>query len=72
MSKTVKEIVAEYLTANGFDGLFNDPANCGCQISDLMPCGQAYCSCEAGYKAPSKLYGLEEQPSWIIQGDKPK
>jgi len=33
---TTKEIVIDYLKANGFDGLYSD--DCGCSISDLMPC----------------------------------
>ena len=47
---TVKEIVKEYLLANGYEGLYTD--ECGCETEDLMPC---YCcegsdGCEAGYK----------------------
>ncbi len=40
---TVKNIVAEFLKAHGFDGLCND--DCGCDISDLNPCGECFYSC---------------------------
>ena len=33
---TVREIVREYLVANGYDGLWND--DCGCPLDDFMPC----------------------------------
>ena len=48
--KTVKEIVEEYLTTNGFDGLASDV--CSCLIEDLMPCNEENIGhCQAGYKA---------------------
>jgi hypothetical protein len=46
----VREIVEEYLKANGFDGLAGD--ECGCQIGDLAPCGSECMNmddCEPGY-----------------------
>ena len=57
MTKTVvdvKEIVAWYLDANGFDGL--SCKYCSCFVGDIMPClglnenSQGYCA--AGYKIP--------------------
>ena len=33
----VKEMLIEYLKANGFDGLYCE--DCGCQLSDLATCG---------------------------------
>ena len=45
---TVKEMVAEYLGKNGFDGLFT--YECGCEITDLFPCGNPGCiDCKPGY-----------------------
>ena len=39
MSKTVTEIVKEYLKSICADGLCNDEnASCGCQIGDLFTC----------------------------------
>ena len=42
------EMVAEWLRANGYDGLCNPDAGCGCGLDDLMPCNQAsdsFCVC---------------------------
>lgn len=38
MSKTIKEIVSEYLKENGFDGLVGE--YCGCTMSSLMDCDE--------------------------------
>ena len=48
---TVQEIVKAYLESNGFDGLYS-PLECCCQVSDLMPCGEAPPDCEAGHELP--------------------
>ena len=45
-----KGIVKAYLKKNGFDGLVNEDNDCGCEISDLMPCMEAMENCEPGYK----------------------
>ena len=47
-----KEIIEKHLKENGYDGLYSE--NCGCQISNLMPCciGEEMFDCEAGYKIP--------------------
>ena len=52
---TVKEIVKNYLIANGFDGLYGD--ECGCETSDLVPCGGPCDECMAGYKLPCDCGG---------------
>ena len=36
---TVKEILKEWLTTNGYDGLYSD--ECGCEIDDLVSCGNS-------------------------------
>ena len=46
---TVREIVARYLRANGFDGLYND-VGCGCDLSDLMPCDGPSDMCEPSFR----------------------
>ena len=46
----VKKIVAKYLLENGFDGLVEYGSDCGCEISDLMPCESSCYDCEPGYK----------------------
>lgn len=53
---TVREIVRDYLKANGYDGLFS-PGECGCTLDDLAPCeggwvGNGIGDCEAGYRVP--------------------
>ena len=46
---TVSEIVKQWLSEHGYDGLFSD--DCGCHIDDLMPCdGGGEIFCEAGYQ----------------------
>jgi len=51
---TVREIVADWLKAHGYDGLWRD--GCSCQSDDLMPCdwlnGEDNADCEPGYKTP--------------------
>lgn len=46
----VIEIVAEHLKTNGFDGLVNGDAPCGCELGDLVPCGSDFGQCKPGYK----------------------
>lgn len=46
----IKEIVADYLKANGYDGLHYED-DCSCDLDDLMPCqcaNETYC--KPGYK----------------------
>lgn len=47
---TVKEIVAGFLKANGYDGLFDLCGECACELDDLMPCDEPNGRCTAGYK----------------------
>jgi hypothetical protein len=44
---TVTEIIKEWLSANGYDGLCND--DCGCLTDDLNPCCEYTGNCEAAY-----------------------
>ena len=49
---TVKEIIKQYLKANGYDGLCDPRNECGCLIGDLMSCTgyEGICDgCEPGY-----------------------
>ena len=43
------KIVKNYLISNGFDGLQAE-AECGCEIDDLVPCGNDFSQCTPGYK----------------------
>ena len=48
-SKTVKEIVVEYLKANGYGGLYSVDGSCACALGDLAPlCGYAVEDCRPG------------------------
>lgn len=52
---TVKEIVEEWLKANGYDGLIwglNPDEACGCQIGDLMICESRCDGCQPAYRGP--------------------
>ena len=44
----IKDIVAEWLGKNGYDGLFV-PGECACKNDELFPCGETYANCEPGY-----------------------
>ncbi len=58
----IREIVREYLKANGYDGLCDVGAECGCRLGDFMPCDDATVYCEAGHLAPGD--DLDER--WVI------
>jgi hypothetical protein len=45
---SVHEIVSQYLTANGYDGLAGDC--CGCGLDDLMACGDECSDCGPAYR----------------------
>ncbi|MFW6121809.1 MAG: hypothetical protein ACOC80_13070 [Petrotogales bacterium] len=54
---TVKEIVKKYLKENGYDGLCNQDAGCGCSIDEICPY-EIGLLCEPAYKIPvEKLTG---------------
>jgi len=48
----VRDILDAYLIANAFDGLFNEDADCACQVGDLAPCGEGFMHCMAGHRKP--------------------
>ena len=50
----VKDMALSYLRGQGFEGLFNSDIECSCDVNDLMPCGQPYDNCEAGYRVVDK------------------
>ena len=57
MAKVI-EIVKSYLVANGFDGLVQVDAECGCLCDDLAPCQSDYGQCEPGYRGAHEDGGL--------------
>lgn len=64
MTKTVIKIVEEHLRANGFSGLVQADADCGCEVDDLQPCGSDFASCKAGYKHCDPRPGRDSV--WLI------
>lgn len=74
---TVKEIVAEYLAANGYGGLHYD--ECGCFLDDLMPCGECCEQCEPAYKVAAHCDTCEvgcnsrgeKGVNWCLTTEKP-
>jgi hypothetical protein len=46
----VIEIIAAWLIANDYDGLWNGNAECACELGDLVPCSCLSEDCRAGYK----------------------
>ncbi len=55
----VRQIVEQWLRANKYDGLTTE--DCGCEVDDLMPCGEIISDCKAGYKVPCP--GPEDCPT---------
>lgn len=48
---TVIDIIREYLISHGYDGLYHcNGDGCGCLLDDLVPCGEIYGDCIAGYR----------------------
>lgn len=48
MTRSVLDMIADCLQREGYDGLFNELAECGCKIDDLSPGGCLTGDCEAG------------------------
>jgi len=57
----------KHLIENGFDGLYY-PGECGCEVSDLAPCGEGSLSCKPGYKHMDPRPGHPGE--WAIFGKK--
>jgi len=47
---TLKEIIVDYLTTNGFDGVCNCSVPCGCSIEDFPCWEECVTECEPAYK----------------------
>ena len=65
----VIEIVSEYLSREGFDGLYSSCGECACKKDDLAPCGEVHGDCAAGYLQPCNDDCGEHD--WHIGCDKP-
>ena len=46
---TVRDVIDTWLQLNKYDGLYNEREECGCFLTDLMPCDGAAHDCKAGY-----------------------
>jgi hypothetical protein len=57
----VSWMVASYLKAMGFDGMFNSGLKCGCTLEYFQPCGEMCSDCQAGYSQPdtAKSHGFD-------------
>lgn len=62
----VIDIVKAHLVENGFDGLYQEDAECACLVDDLRPCGDDCSNCRPGYK------GADEsgEGDWCIYGSR--
>ena len=59
---TVRKIVEAFLKANGYDGLVNHDAECGCALGDgFVPCDGMMEKCNAGYFCHHKKAGQDYQ-----------
>lgn len=69
MAFTVELIIEQWLKDYGYDGLFNDDCECGCEIGDLCPCCEpSIWYCQAGYKTKTSE---DSQYDFIIGPKKP-
>ena len=59
----VIEIVKAHLVANGFDGLVQTDAECGCLCEDLAPCAGDFGACEPGYRGADEEGNADD---WAI------
>lgn len=60
---TLKKIVKFWLEQNGYDGLCEPDTECGCGVSDFMPCEEPNTKCIAAYKWKNGFYHSDkEQP----------
>jgi len=49
----IRDIIKQWLKDNGYDGLVDEPGECGCTLDDFMPCCEGWMlDCEPGYKRP--------------------
>jgi hypothetical protein len=65
----IREMVTDWLTAHGYEGLYNSGLECGCGFVDLMPCDEpdpAGCRavgrffCAAAVKKTEEIFGPKE------------
>jgi hypothetical protein len=64
---TVRDILVKWLTANGYDGLYDEDGECACAVDDLCPCDSEVLWCQPGYKRPCDCGDHD----WHIGAEKP-
>ena len=65
-----KEMIKKFLEEHQYDGLYSE--ECGCDLSDLMPCGGEWCiECQSGYKHTGDFEFDGDKYTWYIGKDKP-
>ena len=47
---TTKDIMAQWLEKNGFDGLAHIDGECGCERDNIAPCDQLNADCQPAFK----------------------
>lgn len=63
---SVKEMVLGFLKANGYDGLCNPDAECGCSKDDLFACGNyQYGDCVCAYKGKPPASEADDYDEWF-------
>lgn len=63
--KTAKEVLIKYLKRNGYDGLCNPEAKCGCSLNNLVACSSSCEECRPGY-------GNYHKGEFIVSINKPR
>ena len=59
-----------YMTKHGYTGLFV-PGECGCEISDIAPCGEDFSECELGYVIDCAPEEEKEGYNFMVTNKKP-
>lgn len=67
---TIKDIIAEWLARNGYDGLY-DGEGCGCRRDELMPCGEPKPDCIAGVTCGPDGQYIGPHSDWTPEDDEP-
>lgn len=68
------DIIAKFLTENGFDGLCNYDAECGCGVESLCPCCGDFSDCVPAYDhGPMRGYDnfYHTDRPFHVKGDNP-
>lgn len=49
-TQDVKTFIADQIVSEGYDGLCNPDAECGCGVADMQPCGESFSDCVLAYR----------------------